>query len=202
MEKEKDYDLSLFIKIIGSPGVGKTSILERYCKGTFTEKPFSKTDLYIQTKFFEFDSKKVKVNYKDTDGVEKYIDFSENLVRGADGFILVYDITKQKTFDSLNRYFDYIREKFSNLPKILIGNKLDLEEERVVRREEAQALADSNGFNYFEGSAKSGFNINEALDEIARITYLDNKDIKVMKIQSSGTHHSSHSYKNKSCLIF
>ena len=65
-----------------------------------------------------------------------------------------------------------------DIQKVLIGNKVDLEEYREVKKEDAENFAKSIGCNYFEGSAKTGQNINEALDEIARITYLAMKDVK------------------------
>ena len=63
-----------------------------------------------------------------------------------------------------------------NISKILFGNKSDLSDEREVKKEDAENFAKSIGCDYYEGSAMTGININEALDDIARITYLSKKD--------------------------
>ena len=91
------------------------------------------------------------------------IDSEENLIKKE-------NLTDEEWIKALkeNNKFD--------IKKILIGNKLDLEDERQVQKEEAETFAESIGCKYYEGSAKTGYNISEALDEIARITYLYMKD--------------------------
>ena len=176
---EGDISLVLKIIILGSTEVGKTSILNRYFKDEFIGNQISTIGIDFQTKFFKFDSKKVKVNYTDTAGQEKFRAISINYLKSADGVILVFDITKQNTFDALEGWLQYIKEnKNLDIPKILIGNKADLEDQREVSQEQAEKFADSIGCKFYEGSAKSGENIKESLDEIAKITYLYMKDKK------------------------
>ena len=174
MEEAK---LTLKIIMLGSSEVGKTSILERYFKNEFRENQFSSIGIDFQTKFFKFDSNKIKVNYIDTAGQEKFRAISVNYLKSAHGVVLVFDITKEKTFSSLEEWIRNLKDNNQlNMEKVLIGNKSDLEEEREVKKEDAEDFAKSIGCNYYEGSAKSGININEPLDEIAKITYLSRKD--------------------------
>ena len=176
---EENTSLAIKIIILGSTEVGKTSILDRYFNDVFRQNQVSTIGIDFLTKYFKFDSKKIKVIYNDTAGQEKFRAISINYLKAANGVILVYDITKQHTFDALEGWLKYIKDNNEiDLPKVLIVNKFDLKDERVVSKEEAQKFADSIGCNYYEGSAKTGQNINEALDEIARITYLAMKDIK------------------------
>ena len=173
----EDISLTLKVIILGSSEVGKTAILNRYFKDEFKENPLSTIGIDFQTKFFKFDSKKIKVNYTDTAGQEKFRAISLNYLKATNGVILVFDITKKESFDLLEEWIKALKEnnKF-DIKKILIGNKVDLEDERQVTTEEAETFAESIGCKYYEGSAKTGYNINEALDEIARITYLYMKD--------------------------
>ena len=174
---EEDTSITLKIIILGSSEVGKTSILDRYFKNEFLEHRLSTVGIDFQTKFFKFDSNKIKVIYTDTAGQEKFHAISINYLKAANGVILVFDVTSQTTFDALEEWLNNLRNNNNfDVKIVLIGNKVDLEEERKVKKEDAEEFAKSIGCKYYEGSAKTGLNINEALDEIARITYLSMKD--------------------------
>ena len=174
---EESAILTLKIIILGSSEVGKTSILERYFKNEFHGNQLSSIGIDFQTKFFKFDENKIKVNYIDTAGQEKFRAISVNYLKAAHGVILVFDITKEKTFSALEEWMNHLKENNQlNIEKVLIGNKIDLEEKREVQKEEAENFAKSIGCKYYEGSAKTDININEPLDEIAKITYLSRKD--------------------------
>ncbi len=175
---EEVASITLKIIILGSSEVGKTSILDRYFKNEFRGNQLSSIGIDFQTKFFKFDdNKKIKVNYVDTAGQEKFRAISVNYLKGAHGVILVFDITKERTFSALEEWMKNLRENNQfNISKILFGNKSDLSDEREVKKEDAENFAKSIGCDYYEGSAMTGININEALDDIARITYLSKKD--------------------------
>ena len=164
-----------FIKIIilGSSSVGKTCILQKGFENEFNPNSLSTIGIDFKTKYFKFDDAKIKVNYIDTAGQEKFRAISLNYLKGTDGAVLVFDITKKETFKLIGSWLDDIRENNkTNIGKMLIGNKADLEEEREVSTEEGEQLAQLLECKYYETSAKTGQNINEALDEIAKTTYL------------------------------
>ena len=170
-------DLVLKIIILGSSEVGKTCILNRYFNNEFKENSLSTIGIDFQTKFFKFEDKKIKVNYTDTAGQEKFRAISINYLKSTNGVILVFDITNKESFELLETWMNELKENNKiDISKILIGNKLDLAEKREVQKEEAENFAKQIGCQYFEGSAKSGENINDALDEIASITFLYMKD--------------------------
>ena len=169
--------LTLKIIILGSSEVGKTCILNRYFNNEFKENSLSTIGIDFQTKYFKFEDRKIKVNYTDTAGQEKFRAISVNYVKGSNGVILVFDITNKESFDLLETWMNELRENNKvDISKVLIGNKSDLENKREVSKEEAEQFAESIGCKYFEGSAKTGDNIFDALDEIARITYFSVKD--------------------------
>ena len=163
-----------FIKIIilGSSNVGKTCILHRYFENEYQDNSLSTIGIDFKTKFFKFDDTKVKVNYIDTAGQEKFRAISLNYLKGTDGAVLVFDVTKKETFELIGTWLADIKENNKmDIGKILLGNKADLEPEREVSKEEGENLAEQLHCKYFETSAKTGQNIIEALDEIAKITY-------------------------------
>ena len=180
MDKSKDNVIKIIV--LGSSSVGKTCILVRGFDNRFVSSNVSTVGIDFKTKFFKFDDTKVKVNYIDTAGQEIFKSISLNYLKGADGAILVFDITNKETFDLINSWIEDIKENNQmNIGKILIGNKVDLEESREVDKSDGEQLAKKLECPYFETSAKTGENIIEALDEIAKITYLQWK-------QANGRH--------------
>ena len=172
MEKNEK---TLKIIILGSSEVGKTCILNRYFHNEFKENVLSTVGIDFQTKFFKFDGdQKIKVNYIDTAGQEKFRAISVNYLKGTNGVILVFDITNKETFDLLESWLKELKDtNKSNISKVLVGNKSDLAGNREVTVEDANKFANNINCKYFEASAKTGENINEALDEIARISYIN-----------------------------
>ena len=172
MEKNEK---TLKIIILGSSEVGKTCILNRYFHNEFKENVLSTVGIDFQTKFFKFyGDQKIKVNYIDTAGQEKFRAISVNYLKGTNGVILVFDITNKETFDLLESWLKELKDtNKSNISKVLVGNKSDLAENREVTVEDANKFANNINCKYFEASAKTGENINEALDEIARISYIN-----------------------------
>ena len=161
------------IIILGSSSVGKTCLLQKAFENEFNQNSLSTIGIDFKTKFFKFDDTKVKVNYIDTAGQEKFRAISVNYLKGTDGAVLVFDITKKETYELIGTWLDDIRENNKmSIGKMLIGNKADLEDEREVSKEEGEQLAKLLDCKYYETSAKTGQNVNEALDEIARTTYL------------------------------
>jgi small GTP-binding protein len=139
------------IVLLGEAAVGKTSLLNRFCEGTFQEdyKPTLGANIIR----------------KDVDLQEKYNVIRSMYFQGCEGALLVYDVTRYNTFDSvksrwLRDFKKYIRKEGVY---VLIGNKIDLTEERVVPTEKGKELADKiNASHFIETSAKLGENIEEA----------------------------------------
>ena len=164
---------------LGSSDVGKTSILNRYFNSDFTPNLLTSIGIDFKTKIFKFDGQKVKFNFVDTAGQEKFRAISSNYLKGTDGILFVFDIANIETFELIQVWIEEINENNrENFGIILFGNKLDLEKERQVSIEDAEKLSKELGCKYFEGSAKTGENIQEALDELAKISFEKYKTLK------------------------
>ena len=167
-------DVILKIIILGASTVGKTSIFLRYFNNEFSHGTLTTLGVDFKTKFFKFEDKKLKINYIDTAGQEKFKSISENYLKGTDGVILVFDLTNKETLDLVNYWADCIKKNNrDNIGLILFGNKLDLENDRDVTYEEGKNLADKLKCLYYEGSAKTGENIEFVMNEIAKIAYFE-----------------------------
>ena len=165
-------DVTLKVIILGASTVGKTSIFLRYFNNEFSHGTLTTLGVDFKTKFFKFENKKLKINYIDTAGQEKFKSISENYLKGTDGVILVFDLTNRETLDLVNYWADCIKKNNrDNIGMILFGNKSDLENDRDVTYEEGKNLADKLGCQYYEGSAMNGDNVEFVMNEIAKISY-------------------------------
>ena len=113
----------------------------------------------------EIKGKKLKVQIWDTAGDERYKNITSNYYRGANGILLLYNITNRESFDSLNSWLTEIKKNANqNLSLILVGTNCDLENERKVTYQEGKDFARKNGIKFIEVSAKNNINVKEAFD--------------------------------------
>ena len=154
-----------FIKImtLGNMKVGKTNFILKYTEDKFEESHISTIGLDFKIKKVEINNKHYQLLLFDTAGQERYKSIALNVIKDAHGILLMYDITDKATFDSIPDWIQSIKDlKGDDFPLILLGNKIDLEEERNISKEEGQKFADKIGIQFFETSNKNGINIQEA----------------------------------------
>ena len=162
---------------LGNGQVGKTSLIIKYVDNTFSLN-------YIQTLGMDFkikmvklqNSEEIRVKLTDTAGQERFGSLSSNYLKKANGIILIYDITNRESFEALNNWADEIKEKSKSdeaRPIILIGNKLDLEGNRCISKEEGENFAKNNcgGINFYETSCKTGENVENAINDLVSQVY-------------------------------
>jgi small GTP-binding protein len=110
-----------------------------------------------------YKSKSFKLQIWDSAGAEKFKSLIPNYIRGASLIFLVYDITRKSTFDSLTNWLKFIYE-IENTNIVIIGNKLDLKNQRAVSEEEGKKFCEENKLlSFFEVSAKEDINVKEML---------------------------------------
>ncbi|NWH83295.1 RAB10 protein, partial [Cnemophilus loriae] len=116
-----------------------------------------------------FNDTRVKLQIWDTAGQERFHTLSTSYFRGAQGFVLVYDITNLKSFQSITIWMNDIYEKAGDeVDVILLGNKCDKESERVVPKQKGEKLAWEYGMPFFETSAKENVNIEHAFSVLTK----------------------------------
>ena len=163
--EENDYDIKLKIMLLGDSTVGKTSILRRYCKNEFSNKYATTIGIDFQFKnMIKFD-KRIRLQIWDTAGQERYKVVAKNYFNSSDGFVILYDITNKESFQNVTSWISQINDIASKAVKfILFGNKNDLEESRIVKKNEGENMAKKYSMLFYETSAKTGENINEGFD--------------------------------------
>ena len=163
MEPSTDSELVFKILLLGDSEVGKSCFLMRYSDNVFVENYITTIGLDYKLKNVKLDSgKTIKVQLWDTAGQDKYRTIAKNYFKGSHGILLLYDITKQSSFNNIREWIQDIREEVS--PKaiiFLIGNKIDLADQRKISKEKGIELAEEYKLPFFEASAKSGENVDE-----------------------------------------
>ena len=124
----------------------------------------------------QLDYKKVKINYVDTAGQERFHAISSNYLKNANGILLVYAVNSRASFTLLEDWMKEVKNHSGNLPIIICANKCDLNQTREVPEEDGQHFAEKINSKFYEVSAKSGYNVATVFDEIARLTYEASKD--------------------------
>ncbi|KAM8812277.1 ras-related protein Rab-13 isoform 1-T1 [Rhynchonycteris naso] len=186
----KAYDHLFKLLLIGDSGVGKTCLIIRFAEDNFNNTYISTIDpspitcLWVVPKLLasqqppgidfkirtvDIEGKKIKLQVWDTAGQERFKTITTAYYRGAMGIILVYDITDEKSFENIQNWMKSIKENASaGVERLLLGNKCDMETKRKVQKEQANKLAQEHGIRFFETSAKSSMNVDEAFSSLAR----------------------------------
>lgn len=164
---KRDYDHLFKLVLIGDSGVGKSCLLLRFADNEFVESFISTIGVDFRFRTLKLKDKTVKLQIWDTAGQERFRTITSAYYRGADGIIVVYDVTHKESFEHVREWLQEV-EKYANesTVKLLVGNKSD-RQDRVVTTEEGQALADELGVPFIETSARSADNVEQAFTRMA-----------------------------------
>ena len=156
--KECDYLFKLVI--IGSSGVGKTSLILRFADNYFTDNFISTIGIDFRIRTYIINDKIIKLQIWDTAGQERFRSITSAYYKSANAVIICYDVTSMDSFNNIDGWLSDLY--FSSIPKLLIGNKCDLIDDRQVTSEIAQDYAKQHGCQFIATSAKTSHNIEEA----------------------------------------
>ena len=160
-ENDSENEEQINIMTIGNSAVGKTCFILRFTENIFEDIYLSTIGIDFKIKKIKIKDKKYKIFFYDTTGQERYVSIAFNTIK--DGIFLMYDITNGQSFQSMPEWIKSVREsKGNDFPIILLGNKIDKEEERKITKEAGKELADKYEFGFFEISNKEGINIEKA----------------------------------------
>ena len=160
------YDQVFKLLIIGDSGVGKSSLLMQFSENLLSDTTTT-IGVDIKNCTVDVEGAKVKLEIWDTAGEERYMTISSMHYRGTHGVIFVYDVTNADTFKSIKKWLHKINQNCDRVSRVLVGNKDDDHEKKVVPLEEAQQFADQIDIPLYETSAKEGKNVEEVFHAIA-----------------------------------
>eukprot|EP01090_Pellita_catalonica_P015555 TRINITY_DN423_c0_g2_i2.p1 TRINITY_DN423_c0_g2~~TRINITY_DN423_c0_g2_i2.p1 ORF type:complete len:207 (-),score=42.64 TRINITY_DN423_c0_g2_i2:216-836(-) len=155
--------------VVGGGGVGKSALTMQMVYGNFIDE-YDPTVEDSFKKQVRIDDETCVLHILDTAGQEELSAVRYTFIHEGEGFVCVYDITDRRTFSDINVFRDLILREtdHASVPMVLVGNKADLEEERAVSTCEGSNLAKSYGCPFFETSAKTRVNVEEAFFQLVR----------------------------------
>merc|ERR1711998_728348 len=163
------YDYLIKLLLIGDSGVGKSCLLCRYSDDVFNSNFITTIGIDFKIRTIELDGSKIKLQIWDTAGQERFRTITQAYYRGAMGILLVYDVCDDKSFQNIRTWMRNIEQHANDgVNRILIGNKCDMTDKKVVETKRGKELADGYGINFFETSAKNNINVEQAFYSIAR----------------------------------
>jgi len=165
--EDQEVLTTLKILIIGESGVGKSSLLLRFTDDTFDPEQAATIGVDFKVKTLTVDGNKAKLAIWDTAGQERFRTLTPSYYRGAQGVILVYDVSSKQTFTKLDAWLSEL-ETFAtkhDMVKMLVGNKID-KEKREVSKEDGLKFARRHHMLFIEASAKTKEGVQCAFEEL------------------------------------
>ncbi|MFX0067801.1 MAG: Rab family GTPase [Promethearchaeota archaeon] len=163
------YDYLFKTIVVGDGAVGKTSLTTRFSEENFSDEYKLTVGVSFAIKTIDVDGLQVKLQIWDTGGQERFSGLRSLYYKGAKGCLLVYDVTRRETFEHLEKWFNEVVAQCSIIPMILVANKVDMTNSRIIGREEGEKLAYDRGIPYYESSAKFGVNVVDCFSMLARM---------------------------------
>ncbi|KAI9025249.1 putative GTP-binding protein ypt1 [Phycomyces nitens] len=164
-----EYDYLFKLLLIGDSGVGKSCLLLRFADDMYTDSYISTIGVDFKIRTIELEGKAIKLQIWDTAGQERFRTITSSYYRGAHGIIIVYDVTDQGSFDNVKQWLREIdRYAAEGVNKLLVGNKNDMTDKKVVSSATAESLAESLGLPLLETSAKNALNVEQSFLTMAK----------------------------------
>lgn len=171
-DNQHNQDYLFKIVLIGDSAVGKSNLLARFARDEFYPNSKSTIGVEFQTQKMDIDGKEIKAQIWDTAGQERFRAVTSAYYRGAVGALVVYDISRRQTFDSVGRWLNELHTHSDmNVVTILVGNKTDLKDAREVSTAEGKALAEAQDLFFMETSALDSSNVAAAFETVVKEIY-------------------------------
>ena len=165
---EEDFETTIKVVVVGNGAVGKSSMIQQYCKGIFTRDYKKTIGVDFLEKQIQLDDSDVRLMLWDTAGQEEFGAITKAYYRGAQACVLVFSTTDRDSFEAVESWKNKVEEEVgSNIPLVLVQNKIDLLDDAVVRQDEADSLAKRLKLRFYRTSVKENLNVNEVFKYLA-----------------------------------
>ena len=193
-------ELKLKILIIGDASVGKTSLLLKYVDNYFPETHMATIGVEFKEKAINTPKYKVTLNVWDTAGQERFKSITKSFFNKTNGILFVYDITSEKSFSGVKNWIKD-SEFYGKFESVLCGNKIDLEQQREVKKDTLKEFGLKKKMEVFEASAKDGTNVNKAFQKLVDLILKSRSDEELIRdfgvSQSQNMNLTKNNKKNK-----
>ncbi|KAJ3445569.1 ras-like protein [Anaeramoeba flamelloides] len=190
------------IVLLGSGSVGKSCLVIHFLQNRFVQD-YDPTVEESYSKMVIIDNKPAVLELIDTAGQDEYTTTRDKYIRSGEGFILVFSVTSRSSWNKISEIYTKIRriKEVESPPAILLANKSDLENDRIVTRDEGEEFSKKYNLNYFETSAKAGINIKSSFEEIVRVIRDYKRTIKKKEERKKKRDQDQDSDKSGCCQI-
>ncbi|MFW9818361.1 MAG: Rab family GTPase [Candidatus Thorarchaeota archaeon] len=164
------YDYTFKIVLLGDPEVGKANLSQKLCYNIFNPEETMTIGVEFHVKILEVKGKKIKMQIWDIAGEERFAFLTPTYCTGANAVLIVYDITNSKSVDKMENWIEVVRKNAGNVPIILLGNKIDLEDYREIPKKEGLNLTQEYNLSGFsEISTKTGENVENIFEDLSEL---------------------------------
>eukprot|EP01137_Pigoraptor_chileana_P000442 Opistho-2@36651 len=172
--QEEEFEIALKVLIVGNGGIGKSSLIQRYCKGIFT-KDYKKTiGVDFLEKQLDHDGENVRLMLWDTAGQEEFDAITKAYYKDAHACVLAFSTTDRDSFEAVEKWKKKVEAECGKIPMVLIQNKIDLIDQAVMEPNEAEGLAKRIGVRFYRISVKDNLKVDDVFEYLVT-TYLKNK---------------------------
>lgn len=161
-------DIILKICLLGEAKVGKTTLVYRYIENKFRTDFRSTLGVNLLKKIVKIGDSTISTQIWDLGGQEPFKKLRKLYLEGAEGALLLFDVTNQQSFIKLGEWISSFREVHGNKPVVLIGNKIDLKENVIIDQSQAERYASENNMSLVLTSAKTGENVEKAFVDLLK----------------------------------
>jgi len=166
--REEDLEISIKVLVVGNGAVGKSSMIQRYCKGTFTKEYKKTIGVDFLEKTINYEEEEVRLMLWDTAGQEEFDAITKAYYRGAQACVLAFSTVDHASYTAVQRWRGKVLEECGNIPMVLVQNKIDLLESATVTKEEAESLAKKLKVRLYRTSVKEDFNVSTVFEYLAK----------------------------------
>lgn len=165
--REEEIETAIKVVIVGNGAVGKSSMIQRYCKGIFTKEYKKTIGVDFLEKQFQINGEDVRLMLWDTAGQEEFDAITKAYYRGAQACVLTFSTVDRSSFDAIEKWKKKVESECSYIPTVLVQNKMDLIDQSVVPKEDAEGLAKRLKLRLYRTSVKENLHIDDVFRYLA-----------------------------------
>lgn len=166
--REEDIEISIKVVVVGNGAVGKSSMIQRYCKGVFTKEYKKTIGVDFLEKTVSINGEDVRLMLWDTAGQEEFDAITKAYYRGAQACVLAFSTVDYASYAAVARWKEKVLAECGGIPMVLVQNKIDLIDDAAVKPEDAEALAKRLAVRLYRTSVKEDLNVSNVFDYLAQ----------------------------------